>query len=89
MQEVYQGGKNSAQSILTVEQGKKISLTCVESVDSFSESEIRLRVGGQRVVIAGVGLKVLVFSQGNGNFAASGSVSSVKYGSKPLAKLLK
>ncbi len=77
------------QSILTVEQGKKLTMTGVESVDSFSESLIKLTVCGQKVQISGSGLKVLSFSQGSGNFAASGSVSGVRYGGKGLGSLLK
>ena len=69
------------QSILTIEQRKKISMTCVESVDAFSETRILLTVGGQRVTIDGAKLKILTFSQGSGNFSASGEVRSLRYGS--------
>ena len=68
------------QSILTIEQRKKISMTCVESVDAFSETRITLTVGGQRVTIDGARLKILAFSQGSGNFSASGEVRSLRYG---------
>lgn len=72
------------QSVLTVEQKRKITLTCVESVDAFSEEKILLSVGGQRVTIEGNHLKVLSFSQGSGSFSASGEVRLIKYGgSKP------
>lgn len=67
-------------SILTVEQGKRFTLTLVDSVDSFSDSCIALTVQGKKVVVAGTHLKILSFSKGNGNFSASGEVSSVKYG---------
>ncbi len=69
------------QSILTIEQRKKISMTCVESVDAFSETRILLKVGGQRVTIDGDKLKILTFSQGSGNFSASGEVRALRYGS--------
>ncbi len=68
------------QSILTIEQRKKIVMTGVESVDGFSDARILLTVGGSRVTIEGSKLKVLAFSQGSGNFAASGEVRSVRYG---------
>lgn len=55
-------------------------MTGVSSVDAFSESGITLTVNGQRVQIAGAKLKVLAFSEGSGNFTASGEVFSVKYG---------
>lgn len=69
------------QSVLTVEQRKKLTMTCVESVDSFSDERITLTVGGQRVTVEGSRLKVLAFSQGSGSFAASGEVRLVRYGS--------
>lgn len=70
------------QSVLTIEQRKKISMTAVESVDSFSDSRITLTVGGQKVTIDGLKLKILSFSQGSGAFSASGEVRGVRYGSK-------
>ncbi|MDE5897389.1 MAG: YabP/YqfC family sporulation protein [Clostridia bacterium] len=79
-------------SILTIEQQKKITMTGVESVDAFSETAIALTVNGNRMQIAGRGLKVLSFSKGSGNFSASGDVSAVKYGGakgKALQKLFK
>ena len=80
----------TAQSILTIEQQKRVSMTGVESVDAFSEAQILLTVNGKKVTIAGAKLKVLAFSQGSGNFSASGEVFSVKYGGakgKSLRKL--
>ncbi len=82
--------QESKQSILTIEQQSKISMTGVSSVDSFSETSIALTVGGKRVTIAGSHLKVLAFSEGTGNFTASGEVASVKYGVKgSLGKLFR
>ena len=79
------------QSILTIEQRKKITMTCVESVDAFSETRILLTVGGQRVTIDGNKLKILTFSQGSGNFSASGEVRALRYesGKGKLAGLFK
>ena len=79
-------------SILTIEQQKKITFTGVESVDGFSETEIRLTVCGKKVQISGSGLKVLAFSKGSGNFSATGEVSGVKFGGakgKALQRLFK
>lgn len=67
-------------SILTIEQRTKIAMTAVESVDAFSEERIVLTVGGSKVTIDGVKLKILSFSQGSGAFSASGEVRSLKYG---------
>ena len=69
-------------SVLTIEQRKKITMTCVESVDAFSEERILLTVEGSRVTIDGAHLKVLAFSQGSGNFSAAGEVRAVRYGAK-------
>ncbi len=70
------------QSVLTIEQPGKLTMSGVASVDSFSESSIVLTVQGKRVTISGSRLKVLSFSEGSGNFAASGEVHSVRYGAK-------
>ena len=70
------------QSVLTIENRAKLSMTGVDSVDAFSESAIQLTVGGVRVQIAGTHLKVLAFSQGTGAFSASGEISSLKYGAE-------
>ncbi len=68
------------QSILTLEQQQKLSISGVSSVDSFTESTILLTVNGKRVQISGSKLKVLAFSEGSGNFVASGEVSAIKFG---------
>ena len=83
---------NEQASILTLENQKRISMTGVQSVDAFSESAISLTVNGRRVQIAGAQLKVLAFSQGSGNFSASGEVTAVRFGGakgKTLQRLFK
>ncbi len=77
---VQYNGVMENNSILTVEQQKKISLTGVESVDAFSDTEIRLTVAGKKMRITGAGLKVLSFSKGSGAFSAIGEVSLIRYG---------
>ncbi len=67
-------------SVLTLEQQEKLTLTGVSSVDSFSDSAISLTVNGKRLLIGGSRLKVLAFSEGSGNFAASGEIVSIKFG---------
>lgn len=82
----------TVQSVLTIEQQKKITFTGVESVDAFSDNAITLTVNGKKVQIAGSGLKVLAFSKGSGNFSASGEVGSVRFGGargKALQRLFK
>ena len=70
----------SKQSILTLEDRAKLSLTGVEKVDSFSDRLIRLTVSGKKVRIEGSRLKVLAFSEGSGNFMAAGVVDAVRFG---------
>lgn len=78
------------ESILTLEQQKRLSFSGVSSVDAFSESEIRLTVNGKKVRIGGSHLKVLSFSEGSGNFTASGEIESIRFGAaSSLRKLLK
>lgn len=82
----------TVQSVLTIEQQKKLTMTGVNSVDSFSDTTIVLTVNGKRVQITGSGLKVTAFNQGSGNFAAIGEVNGVKFGGakgKALQKLFK
>ncbi len=80
--------REERESVLTVEQQKKITMSGVSSVDGFSETSITLTVNGKKVKIEGSGLKVLSFSEGSGNFAATGDVSSVKFGAKGRLKKL-
>lgn len=82
----------SVQSILTLENQQRLTLTGVESVDAFSDTCVTLTVNKKRVVITGSALKVLAFSQGSGNFTASGFVANIKFGGvkgKGLKRLFK
>ena len=77
---------------LTIEQQKSITVTGIESVASFSESQIALSLAGSNVklYVTGSGLKITGFSKTSGTFPATGSVSGVRYGGKSLkAKLFK
>ena len=67
------------QRTLTLENQSKITMTGVERVDSFSERMIALTVNGRKVRIEGSKLRVLAFSEGSGNFSASGLVESIRY----------
>ncbi len=80
--------REERESVLTIEQQRKITMSGVSSVDGFSETSITLTVNGKKVKIEGSGLKVLSFSEGSGNFAATGDVSSVKFGAKGRLKKL-
>lgn len=80
--------REERENVLTIEQQRKITMSGVSSVDGFSETSITLTVNGKKVKIEGSGLKVLSFSEGSGNFAATGDVSSVKFGAKGRLKKL-
>lgn len=69
---------------VTIEDCKKISATAIESVDAFSSSQIVLSYAGGRITVAGSGLKIVAFSKGSGAFAATGTVTGVKYASKAV-----
>lgn len=72
-----------------IEQRKNITVTAVESVSAFSEVKIVLvLVGGERLHVAGMGLKITSFSKSSGTFTAEGSVSGVSYGGKGFASKL-
>lgn len=67
---------------LTIEQQKKITMSGVESVNSFSSVRIDLTVSGGKVTISGGDLKISSFSKSSGAFSATGKVSGVKYDSR-------
>ena len=72
--------QDETNSVLTLENRSKLTMKGVESVDAFSDKCIRLTVSGIKLSIEGEKLKILSFSEGSGNFAASGEVSSLRYG---------
>lgn len=75
--------------LVTIEQRKTISVSGVESVAAFSEVKIVLAlVGGEKMHVAGSGLKITGFSKTNGTFTAEGTVSGVSYGGKSFAAKL-
>lgn len=89
---LYSMQQETRSSILTIEQQSKITMTGVDSVDSFSDMSIQLTVNGKRVQITGTKLKVIAFASGSGNFSATGEVKEVRYGGakgKFFARLFK
>ena len=74
---------------VTIEQQKNISVTAVESVLAFSDTKIVLSiVGGTRMHVSGMGLKISGFSKTNGTFTATGKIIGVSYGGKNFAAKL-
>ena len=76
---------------VTIEQKKFLTVSAVESVVAFSEVKITLSlIGGEKMFVAGSGLKITTFSKSNGTFTAEGSVTGVSYGGKSFtARLFK
>ena len=77
---------------LTINGRSGITVTGVESVAVFSETQIVLVLvpekqggkSGERVTVTGVGLKITGFSKTGGTFSASGAVGGVRYGGQGL-----
>lgn len=67
---------------LTIEQCKRVTATAIESVDSFSDSQIVLSYAGGRIVVSGSGMKIVNFSKTGGGFAATGTITGARYVSK-------
>ncbi|MBP5242293.1 MAG: YabP/YqfC family sporulation protein [Clostridia bacterium] len=69
---------------LLIEQQKKISMTGVESVTSFSSKQIDLTVNDNakkvKVTVSGDNLKITAFSKSSGAFTAIGDIFGVRYG---------
>ena len=73
---------------LILEGRKRLSMSGVESVDGFSSQQIKLSVGGNKVIILGSEMKITAFNKGNGNLSAEGSFQSIRYDVKkgPIIK---
>ena len=74
---------------LIIDNQKSVSVTDVDSVLSFNENKITLRLlGTGKLVVTGNGLKIVGFSEAEGTFLATGEVTGVTYGGKSLAQKL-
>lgn len=70
------------QHLLSIENCKRITATGIESVDSFSATQLVLSYSGGRIVVTGSEMKITSFSKTNGQFSASGTITGVKYSGK-------
>ncbi len=77
--------QQTEQSVITIEQRKKIRVSGVDSVDAFSDSSIALTVEGRKLRITGSQLKIIAFSKESGNFAAMGEIDGIRYGARGKA----
>ena len=73
--------ENKPQTVL-IEEQKKITMTGVASVDSFSAQQIALTLENGRAAVSGQDLKITNFSKTNGSFSASGKISGVRFYAK-------
>ena len=65
---------------LTVENRKRVSMTGVEGVISFSPTEIRLELAdGKKLQVTGEEMKISDFKKSSGEFSATGRIDGVKY----------
>ena len=71
---------------IILEQRKKIIVSGVESVKAFSEVKIILSlIGGEKLHVAGTGLKITGLVKASGSFTAEGSISGLSYGGKSFS----
>jgi len=75
---------------LLIENGKKLTLSKVDSVDAFSTEILRLTVNGKRMTFSGSGIKIISFNKEMGDFKAEGEFKEIKFdGAKiPIIKRL-
>lgn len=74
---------------INIEQCKKITVSGVECVKAFSEVKIVLALlSGDRLHVAGMGLKITGFIKSSGVFTAEGNITGISYGGKSFAAKL-
>ncbi len=73
---------------LLLEGQKKLNMTGVDAVESFSEQSLKLKVSGNKVNIFGENIKITAYNKANGNLSAEGLFNEIKY-SHSKAPLLK
>lgn len=71
---------------LDIQQQKSVTATGIDSVSSFSETQIVLTLAGSntKLYISGSGMKISGFSKASGTFTATGNIGGAKYGGKSL-----
>ena len=79
---------NDKNEVLTVENRKKITLSCVQTVDSFSDKVLKTTVNGKTLTISGKNIKITAFNETTGVLSAIGEFDEIKYESAkvPLFK---
>ena len=75
---------------LELDARKRLAMSCVETVDGFTEQTLNLTVAGERVKISGDNIKITSYNKATGNLTADGQFYEIRYMRKkePLAKRL-
>nr|MBO4517491.1 YabP/YqfC family sporulation protein [Clostridia bacterium] len=58
---------------------KRLAMNGVETVDGFSEQQLRLTVSGVKVKITGEKIKITAFNKATGTLTADGVFGEIKY----------
>ena len=58
---------------------KRLAMSGVETVDGFSEEQLRLTVSGVKVKISGEKIKITAFNKATGTLMADGVFNEIKY----------
>ena len=64
---------------LVLDGRKKLSMTCVEAVDGFTEQSLKITVKGNKVNILGSNIKISSFNKNTGSLTAEGEFFEIKY----------
>lgn len=82
--------QNNEPNKLILEERKRLNMTGVESVDSFTDTIIKLTVGGSQAQIGGERLKILTYNKSTGDLKVDGFINEIKYNCKkqPILKRL-
>ena len=68
--------------LLNLEEQKRMTLSCVQSVDTFTEEKIRLKVKTGALTVTGKKLKINAFSEATGAFSCEGVIDSLTFNVK-------
>ena len=67
------------ESMLTLENRKKLSLGGVDSVEGYGPQYIKLTSGGIKMTVLGNNIKITSFNKSSGTLTADGVFSEIKY----------
>ena len=71
--------QNVEQNTLQLDNQKKLTMSGVVSVDTFSPNQLKLSLEGKSVVVCGDNLKVVNFNKSQGNLLVDGLVNEIKF----------